>query len=80
MPWVTRHAAPPEVRAAHTARSAPAGSLVNVGHPPLRFASWPRTNTTTDPSAEMLSVVRSMPSSSRKPREAHGTEAGRRRE
>ena len=47
------------------ARSAPAGLLVTFATHPMRFGMWPRTNTTTDPSAEMLSVVRSMPSSSR---------------
>ncbi len=49
---------------AHTARSAPRGSLDGFATQPSRFGVWPRMNATTAPSSEIWSPERSTPSSS----------------
>jgi hypothetical protein len=64
------------VRAAQIVRSAPSGLLDGFATHPSRFAACPRTNTTTEPSAEILTVVMSTPSSFMKDVRRTGENAG----
>src|SRR5262249_60746316 len=60
-PEPSRHAALPLVYAAQIARSGPRGSLLGLAIQPVRFGSLPRTNVTIDPSSEISSSERMIP-------------------
>ena len=64
------------VRAAQIARSAPFGSPPGFATQPWPFGALPRTNATVLPSSEILSCVRSTPSSFRNDVTRTGVNAG----
>ena len=72
----TRQGSPPDVLTAHTALSAPRGSLAGFAIHPCRLGVCPRRNTSVEPSSEMRRFDRSRPSSSSKRVSRSGAKSG----